>query len=88
MDSTTGRIRRRATAAVASALAAATVLAALVVAPPAPASAGSTRDTEPRTPFPGFVLERGRYRTIEAPDPGVLQYPFDINDRGQITDQK
>jgi probable HAF family extracellular repeat protein len=38
----------------------------------------------PRSPFPGFVLERGRYTTIEAADPGVLQYPFDINDRGQI----
>ena len=39
----------------------------------------------PRTQFPGFVLDRGRYRTIEAPEPGVLQYPFDINDGGQIS---
>ena len=41
--------------------------------------------TSPRTQFPGFVLDRGRYTTIEAPEPGVLQYPFDINDGGQIS---
>jgi hypothetical protein len=39
----------------------------------------------PRTQFPGFLLDRGRYRTIEAADPGAWQFPFDINDRGQIT---
>jgi hypothetical protein len=41
--------------------------------------------TRPRTQFPGFVLDRGRYRTIEAADPGAWQFPFDVNDRGQIT---
>ena len=39
----------------------------------------------PRTQFPGFVLDRGRYHSIEAPEPGVLQYPFGINDGGQIS---
>lgn len=42
-------------------------------------------DTSPRTPFPGFLLDQGRYTTIEAPEPGVQQYPFDINDHGLIT---
>jgi probable HAF family extracellular repeat protein len=41
--------------------------------------------TSPRTQIPGFVLDRGRYTTIEAPEPGVLQYPFDVNDDGQIS---
>jgi hypothetical protein len=40
--------------------------------------------TRPRTQFPGFVLDRGRYRTIEAADPGAWQFPFDVNDLGQI----
>jgi hypothetical protein len=31
------------------------------------------------------VLERGRYTTIEAPDPNVWLFPFDINNRGQLT---
>jgi probable HAF family extracellular repeat protein len=30
------------------------------------------------------VLERGRYTIIEAPDPGVWLFPFDINNRGQL----
>jgi probable HAF family extracellular repeat protein len=46
---------------------------------------GSRTGGRPRSPIPGFLLDRGRYTTIEAPDPGVLQYPFDVNDRGQIT---
>jgi hypothetical protein len=40
--------------------------------------------TSPRSPFPGFVLERGRYTTVEASDPNVWLFPFDINNRGQI----
>jgi probable HAF family extracellular repeat protein len=40
---------------------------------------------EPRTPTPGFVLDRGRYTTIEAPAPNVWLFPFDINNRGQLT---
>jgi hypothetical protein len=39
----------------------------------------------PRSPFPGFVLERGRYTSIQAPDPNVWLFPFDINNRGQLT---
>jgi hypothetical protein len=56
------------------AVAGAVVLTALTTAPAAA-----------MVQFPGFVLDRGRYRTIEAPEPGVWQFPFDINDRGQIS---
>jgi uncharacterized membrane protein len=55
---------------------------------PDPGTASSARSgdpTRPRTQFPGFVLDRGRYRTIEAANPGAWQFPFDVNDRGQIT---
>jgi probable HAF family extracellular repeat protein len=40
--------------------------------------------TGPRSPFPGFLLDQGRYRTIKAPDPGVELYPLGINNRGQV----
>jgi probable HAF family extracellular repeat protein len=64
---------------------AAVVLTALTTAPAAAGTVRSGDPTGPRTQFPGFVLDRGRYRTIEAPEPGVWQFPFDINDRGQIS---
>jgi probable HAF family extracellular repeat protein len=41
--------------------------------------------TSPRSVAPGFLLDRGRYTSFEAPDPTVHIIPFDINDRGQIT---
>ena len=43
------------------------------------ASAQSTTGT-----FTGFLLERGRYTTIDAPRPGVEVVPVGINNRGQI----
>jgi uncharacterized membrane protein len=55
---------------------------------PDPGTASTVRSgdtSSPRSPFPGFVLDRGRYRTIEAANPGAWQFPFDVNDRGQIT---
>jgi hypothetical protein len=51
----------------------------------APTTMGVQADATPRSPTPGFVLERGRYTTIEAPDPNVWLFPFDINNRGQLT---
>jgi len=38
----------------------------------------------PRSPFPAFVLERGRYTDFEASDPAVSLVPGSINDRGKI----
>jgi probable HAF family extracellular repeat protein len=55
---------------------------------PGPGTGSTTRSNgtaSPRSPFPGFVLERGRYTSIEAPDPNVWLFPFDINNRGQLT---
>jgi uncharacterized membrane protein len=63
--------------------------AAAVVAPASAVTPTAGRpgpgSTSPRSPFPGFVLERGRYTSIEAPDPNVWLFPFDINSRGQLT---
>jgi hypothetical protein len=55
---------------------------------PDPGTASSARSgdpTRPRTQFPGFVLDRGRYRTIEAADPGAKgTEAVKLNNRGQI----
>jgi probable HAF family extracellular repeat protein/YD repeat-containing protein len=40
--------------------------------------------TRPRTPIPGFLLERGRYTRFDAPDAVVQTVPFGINNRGVI----
>jgi probable HAF family extracellular repeat protein len=42
-------------------------------------------DPNASNPFPAFLLDQGRYTTIAAPDPHVRLFPFDINNRGQIT---
>jgi probable HAF family extracellular repeat protein len=39
----------------------------------------------PRSQFPAFLLDRGRYTTFEAPDPDVRLFPLGINNRGVIT---
>jgi probable HAF family extracellular repeat protein len=44
--------------------------------------AGSS--TRPRTPIPGFVLERGRYTRFDAPDAVQQTNPLGINNRGVI----
>jgi probable HAF family extracellular repeat protein len=70
-------------------------MAMAALAPPAPAGAaaseragpdGKTKPgARPRTQFPAFVLDRGRFTTFEAPDPSVRIFPAGINDRGQIS---
>jgi probable HAF family extracellular repeat protein len=77
------------------AVAGAAVLSALTVttaaaAPPTPMggpAAGPTRlgaDTRPRTPVPGFLLDRGRFIRFDAPNAGIETGPTGINNRGQI----
>jgi uncharacterized membrane protein len=80
MDSTTGRIRRRATAAVASALAAATVLAALVVAPPTPAGAAP----RPADPAGAFLLRDGRFTPLGGVPGAAASGHVNLNNRGQV----
>jgi hypothetical protein len=47
--------------------------------------AGASRPaTRPLGPFPGYVLERGRYNAFDAPEAGVSIVPFGSNVRGQI----
>ena len=45
----------------------------------APAASSS-----PSSPFPGFLLDRGRYIPFEASDPACRPFPIGINDRGEI----
>jgi hypothetical protein len=40
--------------------------------------------TRPRTPIPGFLLERGRYTKFDAPGAQLETTPLGINDRGQV----
>jgi probable HAF family extracellular repeat protein len=40
--------------------------------------------TSPRTPVPGFLLERGRVTRFDAPKAGLETAPNSINNRGQI----
>jgi probable HAF family extracellular repeat protein len=72
------------------ALAAALLLAALVEAGPATARAAepppvSCIADNPVDPLgPGFLLDRGRFTTIEHPDDTLETQPLGINNRGQI----
>jgi uncharacterized membrane protein len=72
----------------AAVLACAGVLAALAGAASSPvgaAQAGNERaDQRPRTQYPVFILDRGRYTAFEAPEAGVQLFPYGINDRGQV----
>ena len=61
---------------------AAIALATLAIAAPAESAAGSSMSL--RSPFPVFLLDRGRYTAFEAADPSVQLFPTGINDRGQI----
>jgi ABC-type amino acid transport substrate-binding protein len=47
---------------------------AQAAAPPG-AGTGPTRDTEPRTLTPGFLLDRGRYRGFDAPQAQLSTLP-------------
>jgi hypothetical protein len=40
--------------------------------------------TRPRTPVPGFLLDRGRYTTFDAPKAGIETDANSINNHGQI----
>jgi uncharacterized membrane protein len=82
-----GRLRLALGAAVVvTALAMGTAGASTTTAVPAtaPTLRGANPDTRPRSLTPGFLLDRGRYTTIEAPQGREGTIPFDINNRGQI----
>jgi hypothetical protein len=49
-----------------------------------PISATTIADVEPRSPTPGFLLERGRYITLEVPGATVETGAGGINNRGEI----
>jgi uncharacterized membrane protein len=78
-------IRRWSLAAV---VACAGVLAALAGAASSPVDAAQATnaraDQRPRTQYPVFILDRGRYTVFEAPEPAVQLFPYGINDRGQV----
>jgi len=61
-------------------VAGAVVFAALAVAMAGASAAGSS----PRSPVPGFLLDRGRYTSFDAPEAVFATLPYGINDRGQI----
>jgi uncharacterized membrane protein len=42
-------------------------------------------DTAPRSYLPGFVLDKGRYRAFDSPDPSIGLFPTGINNSGEIT---
>jgi hypothetical protein len=56
----------------------------LTLTPPArPPSAPAWATAPARAPpFPGFLLDRGRYTSFEAPDPDVQLIPLGINNAG------
>jgi uncharacterized membrane protein len=50
----------------------------------APTTMGNHADTSPRTPTPGFLLDGGRYTTLEVPGATVETAALGINNRSQI----
>jgi hypothetical protein len=71
------------------AVAGAVVLDATLSAATTGASAATTRgrtggETGPRTPVPGFLLDRGRFMRSDAPRAGVETGPNSIDNRGRI----
>jgi hypothetical protein len=79
MGRVSGRLRLAvAGAAVVTSLTAATAAAA----PPTPMR--EQADTGPRSLTPGFLLDRGRYTTLEVPGATVETGAGGINNRGQI----
>jgi hypothetical protein len=95
MPSTAGTMvrgsRLRLVVAGAVVLAACTVSTAMAAAAPVGTPAELTRvgtstgaAAEPRTPTPGFVLDRGRYRAFDVPQARFSTLPYGINNRGQI----
>jgi uncharacterized membrane protein len=82
MARTIGRVSGRLRRAVAGAV----VLTALTTATAAaaPTTMGQQADARPRSLTPGFLLERGRYTTIEVPGGTGETGAGGINNRGQI----
>jgi hypothetical protein len=68
------------------AVAGAVLLTALTAATAtaAPTTMGNHADPRPRTPTPGFLLDRGRYSTLEVPGATVETAALGINNLGQI----
>jgi hypothetical protein len=65
------------------------VAGAVVLAAPTGASAATTRgrtggETAPRTPVPGFLLDRGRFMRFDAPRAGIETAPNSIDNLGRI----
>jgi uncharacterized membrane protein len=54
-------------------------------ATPPDAVRGADSDAGPRSYLPGFVLDHGRYRAFDSPDPTIGLFPSGINNRGEIT---
>jgi uncharacterized membrane protein len=52
--------------------------------PPDPVRGGDS-GADPRSYLPGFVLDDGRYRAFDSPDPDIGLFPSGINNRGEIT---
>jgi hypothetical protein len=79
---TMGRVGGRLRLAVAGAV----VLTALTAATTAAAATtmGEHADASPRSLTPGFLLDRGRYTTLEVPGATVETAASGINNRGQI----
>jgi hypothetical protein len=77
-----GRVRGRLRLAVAGAVMVTALSAATAAAAPTPM--GVQADVSPRSLRPGFLLERGRYTTLEVPGATVETAPIGINNRGQI----
>jgi hypothetical protein len=82
MAPTMGRVGGRLRLAVAGAV----VLTALTMATAtaAPTPMGVQADARPRSLTPGFLLDRGRYPTLEVPGATVETAPTGINNRGMI----
>jgi carbohydrate-selective porin OprB len=57
-------------------------IAAAAVAALAAASAGASAQSS--SPFAGFLLERGRYTTIDSRNPRLQVVPAGINEQGEI----
>ena len=75
--------RRRLRLAVAGAIVL-TALTAATAAAGRPTTMGEQADASPRSLTPGFLLDRGRYTTLEVPGATVETAAVGINNRGQI----
>jgi hypothetical protein len=79
----TPRTHRRLRLAVAGAAVLTALTTATAAASP-PTPMGVQADAGPRSLTPGFLLDHGRYTTLEVPGATVETGPGGINNRGQI----